>query len=105
MAPIDQMKAQGMLSCDAGEYGATEGGGRRWLIGDYEAGDAVFHHSCRWSLVDSFFRPSTNVVDTIHASGTNKDPEGRIRLSADLRFADKNGPHEDRWSKSVTFLF
>ncbi len=39
------MNAQGMLSCDAGHFGETEGGGRRWLVGDYEAGDAVFHHA------------------------------------------------------------
>ena len=47
-----QMMATGMLSCDAGEYGANEGGGRRWLVGDYEAGDAVFHHACKLALIN-----------------------------------------------------
>ena len=42
----EQMGRQGMLSVDAGDFAAKQGGGRKWLIGDYEAGDAVFHHSC-----------------------------------------------------------
>jgi hypothetical protein len=40
------MLTNGMLSYNAGEFGQDVGGGRRWLIGDYEAGDIVFHHSC-----------------------------------------------------------
>ena len=36
--------------------------------------------------------------DMIHASGANRDKDGRIRLSADLRFADKNLPHDKRWN-------
>ena len=38
-------------------------------------------------------------TDMIHAGGVNMDPENRIRLSGDLRFADKDAPHEERWSK------
>jgi phytanoyl-CoA hydroxylase len=39
--------------------------------------------------------------DMIHAGGVNRDPGNRIRLSGDLRFADKDAPHEERWSKWV----
>jgi hypothetical protein len=39
------------------------------------------------------------IQDMIHAGGVNRDPENRIRLSGDLRFADKDAPHEERWSK------
>ncbi|KAK8870140.1 hypothetical protein IAR55_000710 [Kwoniella newhampshirensis] len=77
-----EMAAQGFLSRDAVGYAREVGGGRRWLIGDYEAGDAVFHHSFM-----------------IHASGRNVDPEGRIRLSADLRFADRAAAYDRRWDK------
>lgn len=92
------MQAQGMLSRDAGHYGRTEGQGHKWLIGDYEAGDVVFHHSCE-------FEPTTGVTDfladMIHASGRNVDPSGKIRLSADLRFADRDAPYDHRWDKQV----
>lgn len=58
----------------------------RWLIADYEAGDVVFHHPC-----------------SVHASATNNDPDGRIRLSTDLRFYDKRdwdgGSADERWMK------
>ena len=66
-------------------------GGRdyRWLISNYEAGDVVFHHPC-----------------SIHASCSNRDPEGRIRLSTDLRFYDKKdhdeGTADERWMKYWT---
>jgi len=88
-----------MLSCDAGEFGAKEGGGRRWLIGDYDAGDAVFHHACECNYQAVCMSVDVNAIDTIHASGTNQDPENRIRLSADLRFADRAAPHETRWAQ------
>ena len=35
-----------MLSHDAGAFAREKGNGRKWLIGDYEAGDAVFHDNC-----------------------------------------------------------
>ncbi|KAK3658296.1 hypothetical protein LTR22_008997 [Elasticomyces elasticus] len=58
----------------------------KWLIGDFEAGDVVFHH------------PSV-----IHGSCGNDDPQGRIRLSTDLRFYNKadfdQGAADNRWTK------
>jgi phytanoyl-CoA hydroxylase len=58
----------------------------KWLIANYEAGDVVFHHPC-----------------SVHASCSNEDPEGRIRLSSDLRFYDKKdwdaGTCDERWMK------
>ncbi|KAJ5623995.1 hypothetical protein N7510_000304 [Penicillium lagena] len=57
-----------------------------WLITNYEAGDVVFHHPY-----------------SIHASGRNEDQEGRIRLSTDLRFYDKDDQGMDtRWCKIWT---
>ena len=37
----------------------------------------------------------------IHASGANRDTSGRIRFSADLRFADRQQDHDSRWNQSV----
>jgi len=58
----------------------------KWLIANYEAGDVVFHHPC-----------------SVHASCSNEDPEGKIRLSTDLRFYDKKdwdaGTADERWMK------
>lgn len=58
----------------------------KWLVTNYEAGDVVFHHPC-----------------SVHASCTNEDPEGRIRLSTDLRFYSKKeydeGTADTRWMK------
>ncbi|KAI5475233.1 hypothetical protein MNV49_001713 [Pseudohyphozyma bogoriensis] len=56
---------------------------KKWLVGNYEAGDVVFHHPC-----------------AIHCSSTNNDPEGRIRLATDLRFADREQKHDERWAKN-----
>ena len=39
------MTTGGIISVDVQAFSA-EHGGHSWLIGDYEAGDAVFHHSC-----------------------------------------------------------
>jgi hypothetical protein len=36
----------GMVHQDLAQFTIEMGGGRKWLIGDYQAGDAVFHHSC-----------------------------------------------------------
>jgi hypothetical protein len=58
-------------------------GTHKWLVTNYEAGDVVFH--------DPY---------SIHASGRNEDPTGRIRLSTDLRFYEKDDPGIDkRWFK------
>ncbi|GFZ44386.1 hypothetical protein JCM24511_02108 [Saitozyma sp. JCM 24511] len=75
------MTAKGGLGWDAGKFAVEEGRGRKWLLGDYEAGDAVFHH-----------------MYTIHASGGNHDAAGRIRFSADLRFADLDQEFDHRWT-------
>lgn len=60
--------------------------GYKWLIANYEAGDVVFHHPC-----------------SVHASCSNEDPDGVIRLSSDLRFYDKKdwdgGRADERWMK------
>jgi len=53
---------------------------RRWLVGQYEAGDVVFHQ-CRM----------------IHCSANNEDPEERIRFATDVRFTDRLMKFEDRW--------
>jgi ectoine hydroxylase-related dioxygenase (phytanoyl-CoA dioxygenase family) len=42
---------------------------RRWLIADYEAGDMVVHSPYM-----------------VHAATVNADPEGRLRLSTDIRY-------------------
>jgi len=52
----------------------------RWLIADYEAGDVVLHSPYM-----------------IHASTTNEDPEGRIRLSTDIRYQNVNDEIDARW--------
>ena len=61
----------------------------KWLVADYEAGDVVFHHPTM-----------------VHGSVSNMDPDGKIRLSTDLRFYDKKdfdaGHADDRWMKYWT---
>lgn len=77
------MNSDGFLSHDAEEFGRTRGGGRlRWLVGDYEAGDVVFH------------KPYM-----IHAATRNEDEEGRIRLASDLRFYEEGAALDERWLK------
>ena len=44
-----QMIPTGMVSKDLPAFTREVGKGRKWLIGDYQAGDAVFHHSCKLS--------------------------------------------------------
>jgi phytanoyl-CoA hydroxylase len=44
-----QMISTGMVAKDLGQFTKERGAGRKWLIGDYQAGDAVFHHSCKHS--------------------------------------------------------
>lgn len=61
-----------------GSFGAKKG--RRWLAGNYEAGDIVFHNPY-----------------LIHGAVKNQDPQGRIRLSTDLRFWEEGAPLDKRW--------
>lgn len=90
MSPEERMDAfnahmnkDGFLSHDADEFGRlhTQGKGR-WLVGDYEAGDVVFH------------KPYM-----IHAATRNEDKERRIRLASDLRFYEKGVDLDRRWMK------
>ena len=53
----------------------------RWLMADYEAGDVVFHSAY-----------------TIHAATENKDPQGRIRLSTDIRYQRISDQADARWN-------
>ncbi len=53
----------------------------RWLVADYEAGDMVVHSPY-----------------TIHASLDNTDPEGRIRLSTDIRYQNVRDEIDARWN-------
>ena len=89
------MTEKGGLGWDAGKWSKEHGGGRKWLLGDYEAGDAVFHHMCEF---DCASMPVVEApADAIHASGLNHDPTGRIRFSADLRYVDLDQPYDRRW--------
>lgn len=65
----------------AGQFG-RKGGKRRWLAGNFEAGDVVFHNEY-----------------LIHGAVKNQDPEGRIRLSTDLRFYEEGSDLDERWMK------
>lgn len=79
------MLDDGMISSSPQEFQAAHStyGTHKWLVTNYEAGDVVFH--------DPY---------SIHASGRNEDPTGRIRLSTDLRFYEKDDPGIDkRWFK------
>ena len=77
------MMKDGFLSHDAEEFGRVRAGGRlRWLVGDYEAGDVVFH------------KPYM-----IHAATKNQDELGRIRLASDLRFYEEGAALDQRWLK------
>jgi ectoine hydroxylase-related dioxygenase (phytanoyl-CoA dioxygenase family) len=53
----------------------------RWLAADYEAGDIMLHSPYM-----------------IHASTTNEDPQGRIRLSTDIRYQNVNDEIDPRWA-------
>jgi ectoine hydroxylase-related dioxygenase (phytanoyl-CoA dioxygenase family) len=52
----------------------------RWLIADYEAGDMVVHSPYM-----------------IHAATQNVDPQGRIRLSTDIRYQNVRDEIDARW--------
>ncbi|MCX5514864.1 phytanoyl-CoA dioxygenase family protein [Kaistia algarum] len=53
----------------------------RWLIADYEVGDVVLHSPYM-----------------IHAATANDDPDGRIRLSCDIRYQNVRDEIDARWS-------
>ena len=57
---------------------------RRWLAGNYEAGDVIFHNPYM-----------------IHGAVKNEDPLGRIRLGTDLRFYEDGAPLDRRWMQDV----
>lgn len=60
--------------------GDGEGRGMKWLVGDYEAGDVVFHKPCM-----------------VHAATRNEDGRGRVRLASDLRFYEEGKEVDGRW--------
>lgn len=53
----------------------------RWLIADYAAGDVVLHSPFM-----------------IHAATANDDPEGRLRLSCDIRYQNVRDEIDIRWA-------
>jgi ectoine hydroxylase-related dioxygenase (phytanoyl-CoA dioxygenase family) len=55
--------------------------GTRWLGADYEAGDVMLHSPYM-----------------IHASTTNRDAAGRIRLSTDIRYQNVDDEIDARWN-------
>ncbi|KAL8720098.1 MAG: hypothetical protein Q9181_007964 [Wetmoreana brouardii] len=83
------MANDGFMSHNAVEFGLQMREKRRdvgrWLVGDYEAGDVVFHNP--WM---------------VHAATKNEDAEGRIRLASDLRFHEEGAKLDKRWMKVWT---
>jgi len=57
---------------------------RRWLVGNYEAGDVIFHNPY-----------------LLHGAAKNEARDGRIRLSTDLRFYEEGAAMDERWMKQV----
>lgn len=57
----------------------------RWLIADYDAGDMVIHSPYM-----------------IHAATQNRDNQGRMRLSTDIRFQRADDYIDKRWAKDWT---
>ena len=77
------MMKNGFLSHDAEEFGRMRADGKlRWLMGDYEAGDMVFHKSYM-----------------IHTANKNGNELGKIRLASDLRFYEEGAALDQRWMK------
>ncbi|HEX2914287.1 MAG TPA: phytanoyl-CoA dioxygenase family protein [Chloroflexia bacterium] len=56
--------------------------GARWLLADYQAGDVVIHSPYM-----------------IHASTTNEDRQGRMRLSTDIRYQLASDKIDTRWTQ------
>ncbi|BEI83097.1 hypothetical protein CcaverHIS002_0309650 [Cutaneotrichosporon cavernicola] len=77
------MDSTGVLCRDPGSF-AREHGNHRWLIGNYEAGDVVFHSPLM-----------------VHAASQNVDPNDHIRLSCDLRYGDRAGSYDPRWNADI----
>ena len=57
----------------------------RWLIADYQAGDMVVHSPY-----------------LVHASLNNTDPDGKMRLSTDIRYQKSSDPIDPRWQNHWT---
>ncbi|KAL8683466.1 MAG: hypothetical protein Q9224_006682 [Gallowayella concinna] len=80
------MAKDGFMSHDAVEFqNMHKEKVGRWLVGDYEAGDVVFHNP--WM---------------VHAATKNEDEKGRIRLASDLRFYEEGAKLDQRWMKVWT---
>ncbi|KAI4281042.1 MAG: hypothetical protein L6R38_003990 [Xanthoria sp. 2 TBL-2021] len=80
------MAKDGFMSHDAVEFQEMNRDKvGRWLVGDYEAGDVVFHNP--WM---------------VHAATKNEDVLGRIRLASDLRFYEEGAKLDPRWMKIWT---
>lgn len=79
------MMAGGSLSQNANEFGRQVGGGKKWLVANYKAGDVVFH--------DPYM---------IHGAALNSDKQKKIRLSTDLRFYSEGMELDNRWMKLWT---
>ena len=82
------MEKYGQLSQNAAEFHEKYQNGeeqRVWLVSGYEAGDVVFH--------DPYM---------IHTSTFNECPQGKIRLSTDLRFYREGSDLDKRWMKFWT---
>ena len=79
MSAFNKYRADvGYLSHDAEGSRQTQAKGQlKWLVGDFEAGDVVFH--------------------TPHMIQSNEDEKGRIRLGSDLRFCEAGAPVDGRW--------
>jgi hypothetical protein len=58
----------------------------RWLIADYEAGDVAIHS-----------------VYMIHAATVNEDPNGRLRVSTDIRYQRLRDEIDARWQNHWSF--
>ncbi|KAI1505993.1 hypothetical protein F5X99DRAFT_366807 [Biscogniauxia marginata] len=78
------MMSGGLLADGPKAFAQTYG--RRWLVTEFEAGDAVLH-----------------TPYTIHASAINKSPFNVIRLGTDLRFVDSSRPYDERWTNDYMF--
>ena len=79
------MAKSGCIPQDPGGFAEERAKSSRWLVGNFEAGDIVFH--------DPYM---------IHASTNNSDKLGRIRLASDLRFYEAGTDIDERWLKLFT---
>ncbi|KAK8151793.1 phytanoyl-CoA hydroxylase [Phyllosticta citrichinensis] len=77
------MMSTGFLAQSPAGFGREHGA--RWLLTDYEAGDAVLHQP-----------------HSIHASTINHDSQNKIRVGTDLRFVNSARPY-DRWTNYFQF--